>query len=347
MFYTNVDKFVFELENKYIPKNYFDVFYNYFYFCLLPKKVKIKLLNTFNLETQKIFEDILKIPYEFSNNMEEAKYIVMHIPSIYNDLEEYIKKNYILLKFFDDNNKNVLIFYGGDCTYINDYNFNNITYFLTSGNKSSYESKNTFGCPTPSNDYFNGKFLKKNLSIGFCGINDYNDTRGFFRNNIITQLKNYSYSNFILRTAWGNLEEFYIFNEEKKILSDLKTISPKSKFEFIENIESNLYTLCVRGGGNFSFRLSETFMMGRIPILLDTDCIFPFEYQIPYKKNTIYVTKENSNNFTDINKVILDYHNKHSEQDLLQIQKENRQIWIDYFKIENSFYKTLDIIKKI
>lgn len=347
MFYTNLDKFVFEIESNQVGKNYFDVFHNYFYFCLLPKKIKLKLLNHFNLETQKIFEDILKIPYEFSNDIENSKYVLMHIPLIYKNFEEYIQENYLLLKFFDDNNKNVLIFYGGDDVRVNDYNFNNIIYFLSSGNKSNYESKKVFGCPTPSDDYFKGKFLKKNLSIGFCGVLEYYHSRGFFRKNVINQLKNYSYSDFILRTSWGNLKELYIFNKETKILSEDKTISSRSKSEFIENIESNLYTLCVRGGGNFSFRLSETFMMGRIPILLDTDCIFPFENEIPYKKNTVYVTKENSNNFKEINKVILDFHDKHSEEDLLQIQKENRQIWIDYFKVENSFYKTLDIIKNI
>ena len=39
----------------------------------------------------------------------------------------------------------------------------------------------------------------------------------------------------------------------------------------------NLYGLCVRGFGNFSFRLGETLMMGRIPILIDTECILPFD----------------------------------------------------------------------
>jgi hypothetical protein len=343
MFYANVDKFVFEIESNQVGKNYFDVFHNYFYFCLLPQKVKLKLLNHFNSETQKIFDDIVNISYEFSD-IENSKYVLMHIPSIYISLDEYIRKNYLLLKFFEESNKKILLFYGGDFVDLIDYGFNNITYFLSSGDKSNHIPQKVFGFPTPSNDYFKEKFLEKNLSVGFCGLHDYNNSCGFFRNSIVNQLKDYYYSNFVLRKSWGNIEEYYFGNN---VLSEDKTISLKSKSEFIKNIESNLYTLCTRGGGNFSFRLSETFMMGRIPVLFDTDCIFPFQDQIPYKKNTIYVTKENSNNFTDINRVILDYHNKHSEEDLFQIQKENRQIWIDYFKVENSFYKTLDIIKRI
>jgi hypothetical protein len=343
MFYANVDRFVFEIESNQVGKNYFDIFHNYFYFCLLPKKIKIKLLNHFNSETQKIFKGILNIPYEFSDDMENSEYVLMHVPSIHYNLEQYIQKNYLLLKFFKENNKKTLLFYGGDFVVPVNHNLNNITYFLSSGNKNDWGPQKVFGCPTPSNDYFKEKFLGKNLSVGFCGLHDYNDSLEIFRENIVNQLKGYSYSNFVLRKSWGNIEEYFSNN----VLSEDKTISPKSKSEFIENIESNLYTLCCRGGGNFSFRLSETFMMGRIPVLFDTDCIFPFEDKIPYKKNTVYVTKENSNNFTDVNRVILDYHNKHSEEDLLQIQKENRQIWIDYFKVENSFYKTLDIIKRI
>jgi hypothetical protein len=345
MFYTNIDKFVFEIETNQVGKNYFDVFYNYFYYCLLPKKIKLKLLDNFNSETKKIFEHILKIPYEFSDDIENSKYVLMHIPSIRFDLEQYIQDNYLLLKFFDENNKKILIFYGGDFVGNNIDCFSNMIYFLSSGNKNTHASKKVFGCAALSDDYFRGKFIGKKLSVGFCGSYDYTDVCGLFRNTIVNKLKNRSYSNFILRKSWGNIEEFLI--NSNPIESESKTISQKSKSEFIENIESNLYTLCLRGGGNFSFRLTETFMMGRIPILFDTDCIFPFEDQIPYKKNTVYVTKENSNNFTEIDKVIFDYHDRHSEQDLLEIQRQNRQIWVDYFKIENSFYKTLDIIKKI
>lgn len=47
--------------------------------------------------------------------------------------------------------------------------------------------------------------------------------------------------------------------------------------EFYANIAETDCTLCVRGGGNFSKRFYETLAMGRIPVLLDTDCLLPFE----------------------------------------------------------------------
>ena len=42
----------------------------------------------------------------------------------------------------------------------------------------------------------------------------------------------------------------------------------------------SLFTFCYRGAGNFSYRFYETLMMGRIPILVNTDCVFPFEDKV-------------------------------------------------------------------
>jgi hypothetical protein len=43
--------------------------------------------------------------------------------------------------------------------------------------------------------------------------------------------------------------------------------------EYYENIKQSTHILCVRGTGNFSVRYWETIMMGRIPIVIDTDLL--------------------------------------------------------------------------
>jgi hypothetical protein len=43
------------------------------------------------------------------------------------------------------------------------------------------------------------------------------------------------------------------------------------------------YVLCVRGFGNFSFRLYETLCLGRIPLFVDTDCVLPAEDRIDWR----------------------------------------------------------------
>jgi hypothetical protein len=88
-------------------------------------------------------------------------------------------------------------------------------------------------------------------------------------------------------------------------------------------------------------------MMGRIPILIDTECILPFENEIPYDTNTIRITKENSNNFKNIKEVVENYHNTHTESELLEIQKQNRLIWEKYFTPDNAFKSTYELILSI
>ncbi|MEL7210826.1 MAG: exostosin family protein, partial [Actinomycetota bacterium] len=44
---------------------------------------------------------------------------------------------------------------------------------------------------------------------------------------------------------------------------------------FRANIEATDYTVCIRGGGNFSTRLYETMALGRIPVIVDTGALLP------------------------------------------------------------------------
>jgi hypothetical protein len=59
--------------------------------------------------------------------------------------------------------------------------------------------------------------------------------------------------------------------------------------EFYENMALTDYTLCLRGGGNFSKRFYETLAMGRIPVLVDTDCLLPFESVLPWDSHVVRV----------------------------------------------------------
>ena len=50
--------------------------------------------------------------------------------------------------------------------------------------------------------------------------------------------------------------------------------------EYYENIKNSDYVLVFKRTGNFSIRLYETLMMGRIPIFINTDCLLPFNNHI-------------------------------------------------------------------
>ena len=80
-------------------------------------------------------------------------------------------------------------------------------------------------------------------------------------------------------------------------------------------------------------------MMGRIPVFLNTDCNLPFENEIPYKTNTVMIK-----NFNNIDYEIRNFHDSHTEKELLNIQKQNREIWLKYFRVDGNYKQTKKLL---
>lgn len=114
---------------------------------------------------------------------------------------------------------------------------------------------------------------------------------------------------FILRDRWG-LETRH--SEE---------ILQKQQQEYVENIKSNLFTLCIRGAGNFSLRLYEVLSLGRIPLLVDTDDIRPCEDTLNYNDFCFIV---HWSKIANIGKHLLDFYSSRSDVDLMQMQMKAR-----------------------
>lgn len=122
-------------------------------------------------------------------------------------------------------------------------------------------------------------------------------------------------TNFIFRKKY---RAGVITSEERK----------RTSLDFYENIFNNPYTFCLRGTGNFSVRFYETLAMGRIPILVDTDCKLPFEDVINWK-NHIFVIKEKK--VANIAAELQAFHRNKMASDFISLQKENRELWKSYF----------------
>jgi hypothetical protein len=116
----------------------------------------------------------------------------------------------------------------------------------------------------------------------------------------------------------------------------------KTTEEFFENITQNLYTFCMRGSGNFSVRFYETLAMGRIPVLLNTDCDLPFNNQINWEKHCLIIAESETKN---ISQEILTFHNNHDNVALEKIQIKNRKLWLDFFQKDNYFIKLYNDLK--
>ena len=73
----------------------------------------------------------------------------------------------------------------------------------------------------------------------------------------------------------------------------------------------------------------ETFMMGRIPIFVNTDCVIPFWDKIKDLNFGIICNEEDlqDNLLIDIIKFYIEKY----KNDLIDIQKQNRKLWETYF----------------
>ncbi len=100
---------------------------------------------------------------------------------------------------------------------------------------------------------------------------------------------------------------------------------------YYDNIASSDYVLCVRGGGNFSVRFYETLMMGKIPVFVNTDCLLPFQEQIDWKQHVIWVEWKDRMNIAQI---VSDFHQQITNDDYLQMQLNNRELWKDRLSVK-------------
>ena len=101
----------------------------------------------------------------------------------------------------------------------------------------------------------------------------------------------------------------------------------KKTREFYENMMTSDYVLCVRGLGNFSKRLYETLAMGRIPVLVNTDCILPFDNIIDWKKYCVWIEKEE---ITHIGDILIRFHESITNEQFKQLQRDCRTLWEKY-----------------
>ncbi|MFD2727421.1 hypothetical protein [Hyunsoonleella rubra] len=110
--------------------------------------------------------------------------------------------------------------------------------------------------------------------------------------------------------------------------------------EFYQNIFDNLYTFCIRGLGNFSVRFYETLAVGRIPILINTDCRLPLDAMINWEEHAIIL---DSSGNTPIETQILNFHNSKTNDELVGIQNSNRLLWETHLRRHSYFVKIHDI----
>lgn len=98
-----------------------------------------------------------------------------------------------------------------------------------------------------------------------------------------------------------------------------------AKKHFIDNLLRGLFGVCIRGKGNFSYRLYETLALGRIPIIINTDLQLPLKQSVDWGKHAIIVEK------TDIPQLNQKIQNFLADVDPVEVCLSNKQLYDEYF----------------
>ena len=114
--------------------------------------------------------------------------------------------------------------------------------------------------------------------------------------------------------------------------------------EFFENVKNTEYTVCMRGGGNFSVRLYETLAMGRIPVFINTDCILPFDQWIPWKEHVVWVEDRE---LPYIGEKVANFHSELDSASFEDLQRKNRRLWEEWLSFAGFHDKLLEHAESI
>jgi hypothetical protein len=104
--------------------------------------------------------------------------------------------------------------------------------------------------------------------------------------------------------------------------------------EFRDNVLGSDYTLCPRGGGNWSYRFYETLCLGRVPVFFNTDCALPYESLIPWREYCVWVEGDALEQTPE---AILRHYRSQTAESFVDLQRRCRKLWLDFLSLDGFF----------
>ena len=106
--------------------------------------------------------------------------------------------------------------------------------------------------------------------------------------------------------------DFFLMTSEEK---------QKARAEYIQHIQDNAYTICMRGDNNDNYQMYEVMSAGRIPILIDTNLRRPALKNGRWEDFCVIVPFKEIHRLGEI---VEDFHNKLSPEDFLAVCRKSR-----------------------
>ena len=261
-------------------------------------------------------------------------------------------------KLADQAKKPLIVFFGG-ARSDEDVPFKNAFIFRQSYYRSR-QLKNNFVYPIFCEDlvkYYLGNDLKirqkqAKPKVGFCGLIKRDTWKVKLKKNLYSLYRTIQGNPVIVPPAQGHvlraqaidtlsksllIEKNFVIRDSMVFLGkdDFEQMY-KSRIDFVENIVSSDYVFCCRGAGNSSIRLFETLCCGRIPILVNTDCVLPYDFTIDWKKYCVWVEEKELHLIAE---KVAEFHEKLSPQEFIDLQYECRKLWQEWLSSEGFFSK--------
>jgi hypothetical protein len=95
----------------------------------------------------------------------------------------------------------------------------------------------------------------------------------------------------------------------------------KARAEYIQHIQDNAYTICMRGDNNDNYQMYEVMSAGRIPILIDTNLQRPALKRGKWEDFCVIVPFREIDRLEEI---VTNFHNKLSSEDFLAVCQKSR-----------------------
>jgi len=102
--------------------------------------------------------------------------------------------------------------------------------------------------------------------------------------------------------------------------------------EFVDSLKECDYALCIKGDENSSFRFYEALSMGRIPVLLDTECVLPLAEYIDYRSFCLIVPYQDVDR---LGEYITQFHSAVSEDEFVAMQRRAREAFVRYLRMDS------------
>lgn len=111
--------------------------------------------------------------------------------------------------------------------------------------------------------------------------------------------------------------------------------------QYVDNLVDCDYVLCIRGSGNYSYRLYEALCMGRTPIVVDTDLALPLADQLDWADLCVWVRPDEVERLPE---VVAAVHEGRGDDEAIARQHRARAAWLEHLSPQGYLARIADVL---